>query len=157
MAGLQISHIRNDNDIVTVRGLFREYEDKMGLDLCFQGFEAELASLPGNYAEPSGRLLIAAIDDSVAGCIALKKVDAETCEMKRLFVRDEFRGQRIGIALIERLIADAREIGYKRLRLDTFPPIMSKAVELYRSYGFREIEPYNSDPHPELLFMEMDL
>lgn len=157
MAGLQISHIRNDNDIVTVRGLFREYEDKMGLDLCFQGFEAELASLPGNYAEPSGRLLIAAIDDSVAGCIALKKVDAETCEMKRLFVREEFRGQRIGIALIERLIADAREIGYKRLRLDTFPPIMSKAVELYRSYGFREIEPYNSDPHPELLFMEMDL
>lgn len=157
MAGLQISHIRNDNDIVTVRCLFREYEDKMGLDLCFQGFEAELASLPGNYAEPSGRLLIAAIDDSVAGCIALKKVDAETCEMKRLFVREEFRGQRIGIALIERLIADAREIGYKRLRLDTFPPIMSKAVELYRIYGFREIEPYNSDPHPELMFMEMDL
>lgn len=157
MTSLQISHIRNDNDIATVRELFREYEDKMGLDLCFQGFEAELASLPGNYAEPSGRLLIAAIDDSVAGCIALKKVDAETCEMKRLFVREEFRGQRIGIALIERLIADAREIGYKRLRLDTFPPIMSKAVELYRSYGFREIEPYNSDPHPDLLFMEMDL
>lgn len=157
MTSLQISHIRNDKDIATVRELFREYEDKMGLDLCFQGFEAELASLPGNYAEPSGRLLIAAIDDSVAGCIALKKVDAETCEMKRLFVREEFRGQRMGIALIERLITDAREIGYKRLRLDTFPPIMSKAVELYRSYGFREIEPYNSDPHPDLLFMEMDL
>lgn len=157
MTSLQISHIRNDKDIATVRELFREYEDKMGLDLCFQGFEAELASLPGNYAKPNGRLLIATVDDRVAGCVALKKVDEETCEMKRLYVREEFRGQRIGIALIERLITDAREIGYKRLRLDTFPPIMSKAVELYRSYGFREIEPYNSDPHPDLLFMEMDL
>ncbi len=154
---MQISHIRSDDDIVTVRELFREYEDKIGLDLCFQGFEAELASLPGNYAEPNGRLFLANVDDSIAGCIALKKVDEETCEMKRLYVREEFRGKRIGIALIERLIADARKIGYKRMRLDTFPPIMSKAVELYRSYGFREIAPYTTDPHPDLLFMEMDL
>jgi GNAT superfamily N-acetyltransferase len=139
------------------RLLFREYEDKIGLDLCFQGFEAELASLPGNYAEPDGRLLIASVDDSIAGCIALKKIDADTCEMKRLYVREEFRGQRIGIALIEHLISDARTIGYKRLRLDTFPPLMAKAVELYRSYGFREIPPYTIDPHPDLLFMELSL
>jgi len=157
MASLQISHIRNNEDIATVRELFREYENKMGLDLCFQGFEAELASLPGNYAEPDGRLLIATFDDSIAGCIALKKVDDETCEMKRLYVREEFRGKHIGKALIDRLIADARTIGYKRLRLDTFPPIMSKAVELYSSYGFREIAPYTTDPHPDLLFMELTL
>lgn len=157
MSSLQISHIRNDEDVVTVREMFREYEDKMGLDLCFQGFEAELASLPGNYAEPNGRLLIATSDGQVAGCVALRKVDQETCEMKRLYVREEFRGQRIGMALIERLIKDSREIGYKRLRLDTFPPIMGKAVELYRSYGFREIDPYTTDPHPDLLFMELTL
>lgn len=157
MSSLQISHIRNDDDVVTVREMFREYEDKMGLDLCFQGFEAELASLPGSYAEPNGRLLIATSDGQVAGCVALKKVDQETCEIKRLYVREEFRGQRIGIALIERLIKDSREIGYKRIRLDTFPPIMSKAVELYRSYGFREIDPYTTDPHPDLLFMELTL
>lgn len=157
MSSLQISHIRNDEDVVTVREMFREYEDKMGLDLCFQGFEAELASLPGNYAEPNGRLLIATSDGQVAGCVALKKVDQETCEMKRLYVREEFRGQGIGMALIERLIKDSREIGYKRLRLDTFPPIMGKAVELYRSYGFREIDPYTTDPHPDLLFMELTL
>lgn len=157
MPSLQISHIRNDEEIDTIRELFREYENKMGLDLCFQGFEAELASLPGNYAEPEGRLFLAVSDDRVAGCVALKKVDPETCEMKRLYVREEFRGQRIGVALIEHLIVDARHIGYKRLRLDTFPPIMSKAVELYRSYGFREIPPYTTDPHPELLFMELAL
>lgn len=157
MSIVKISHVRNEQDIETARTLFREYEDKMGLDLCFQGFEAELASLPGNYAEPSGRLLIATTDDAVAGCIALKMIDQETCEMKRLYVREEFRGQRIGIALIERLITDAREIRYKRLRLDTFPPIMSKAVELYRSYGFREIPPYTTDPHPDLLFMDLAL
>lgn len=157
MPSLQISHIRNDEEIDTIRELFREYENKMGLDLCFQGFEAELASLPGNYAEPEGRLFLAVSDDRVAGCVALKKVDPETCEMKRLYVREEFRGQRIGVALIEHLIVDARHIGYKRLRLDTFPPIMSKAVELYRSYGFREIPPYTIDPHPELLFMELAL
>lgn len=157
MSSLHISHIRNDHDVVTVREMFREYEDKMGLDLCFQGFEAELASLPGNYAEPNGRLLIATSDGQVAGCVALKKVDQETCEMKRLYVREEFRGQGIGMALIERLIKDSREIGYKRLRLDTFPPIMGKAVELYRSYGFREIDPYTTDPHPDLLFMELTL
>lgn len=157
MSAIEISHIRNGNDVETARTLFREYENKMGLDLCFQGFEAELASLPGNYAEPSGRLLIATIDGQIAGCVALKKVDDETCEMKRLYVREEFRGQKVGIALIERLISDARSIGYKRLRLDTFPPIMAKAVELYRSYGFREIEPYTTDPHPDLLFMELML
>lgn len=157
MAGMEISHVCNQQGIETARRLFREYEDKMALDLCFQGFEAELASLPGNYAEPDGRLLIATVDGAVAGCIALKKIDANTSEMKRLYVREEFRGQRIGIALIERLIAHARNIGYKRLRLDTFPPLMAKAVELYRSYGFREIEPYTADPHPDLLFMELTL
>lgn len=157
MAGIEISHVSNEQGIETARLLFREYEDKMGLDLCFQGFEGELASLPGNYSEPDGRLLIATFGDAVAGCIALKKIDAETCEMKRMYVREEFRGQRIGIALIERLTADARTIGYKRLRLDTFPPLMAKAVELYRSYGFREIPPYTIDPHPDLLFMELAL
>lgn len=145
-------------DMSAAAGLFREYEAWLGLDLCFQGFEAELASLPGTYAPPSGRLFLAYNYGRLAGCAALKKLDAEgTCEMKRVFVRDEFRGYGIGIALIEKLIAAAREIGYSKLRLDTFPPKMGRAVELYRSLGFLEIPAYYDNPYDDVLFMELEL
>ena len=134
--------------------LFREYEAWLGMDLCFQGFEDELRDLPGKYAEPVGRLLLAYSDDQLAGCIAVRKFDESICEMKRLFVRGLFRGQQIGVHLVERLIADAREIGYKKMRLDTFPPKMEKAVKLYESHGFCPIPPYYNNPHDGVLFME---
>lgn len=154
---IEIIQAETTEQIEETRKIFREYEAWVDLDLCFQGFEQELANLPGKYANPEGRLFLAISGGKVAGCAALRKLEDGICEMKRLFVRDEFRGQKIGISLIERLIADAREIGYKKLRLDTFPPKMGKAVGLYESYGFRKIEPYYHNPHGETLFMELEL
>lgn len=139
------------------RELFREYESWLGLDLCFQGFEEELNALPGKYAEPEGRLLLAEADGLLAGCAAMRKLEEGVCEMKRLFVRDGFRGMQIGNSLIERLIGEARSSGYAKMRLDTFPAKMGKAVKLYESHGFREITPYYSNPHDGVLFMELDL
>ncbi|MBP6002143.1 MAG: GNAT family N-acetyltransferase [Pyrinomonadaceae bacterium] len=154
---LKIIQVDGPEQIEATRAMFREYEAWLGLDLCFQGFEAELAALPGKYAMPDGRLLLAYSDDKLAGCIALRKLEDGICEMKRLFVRDGFRGQRIGVQLIERVIADAREIGYSAIRLDTYPPKMGKAVRLYESHGFRKIEPYYDNPHSDVLFMELAL
>lgn len=102
-------------------------------------------------------MFLAFADGKLAGCIALRKLEDGICEMKRLFVKDEFRGQKIGIALIEKLIAEARKIGYEKIRLDTFPPKMGKAVSLYESYGFREIPPYYHNPYGDTLFMELQL
>jgi GNAT superfamily N-acetyltransferase len=154
---LTIIQAETDRQIDDVRELFREYESWLGLDLCFQGFEQELADLPGKYAKPDGRLFLARIDEMLAGCIAMRKLDDDICEMKRLFVRDGFRGQRIGVSLIEKLIDEARSEGYRKIRLDTFPPKMGKAVSLYESHGFRAIAPYYENPHEGVLYMESDL
>lgn len=153
----RIVPVQTDEQIEEIRGLFREYESWLGLSLCFQGFEEELETLPGKYEEPEGRLFIAYVDDKPSGCIGLRKLDDRICEMKRLYLRESARGKGLGNALIEKLIADAREIGYKKMRLDTYPPKMGKAVGLYESHGFRSIEPYYDNPHGETLFMEMDL
>ena len=154
----EIRQAVTDEEIEATRRIFREYEGWLGLDLCFQGFEEELNNLPGKYAPPDGRLLLAYSGQELAGCIAMRRLDGDSvCEMKRLFVRDKFRGTGIGVSLIERLIAEAREIGYARMRLDTFPPKMGKAVRLYEAYGFREIPRYYDNPDPEALFMEMKL
>ena len=139
-----------------VRLLFREYEAWLGVDLCFQSFEEELKNLPGKYAKPSGGLFLALSNEKIAGCIALRKIGDATCEMKRLFVRPDFRGLRLGKMLIEKVIAEAKAIGYRRMRLDTLPAKMPEAVELYRFYGFREIPPYYENPYKEMLFMEKD-
>jgi ribosomal protein S18 acetylase RimI-like enzyme len=154
---LNIEQARTANEIAAARELFREYELWLGLDLCFQGFEEELRGLPGKYAPPDGRLFLAYSDRELAGCIAMRKLEDAICEMKRLFVRDEFRGASIGKTLVERVIADARAAGYKKMRLDTYPQKMAKAVRLYESHGFREIEPYYSNPYEGVLFMESDL
>jgi GNAT superfamily N-acetyltransferase len=154
---LQIVQAETESQIAEARILFREYETWLGMSLCFQDFENEVSSLPGKYAMPDGRLLLAYTDERLAGCIALRKLDDGVCEMKRLFVRDEFRGLQIGVQLIERLIADAREIGYSTMRLDTYPPKMGKAVKLYESHGFRAIAPYYDNPHDGVLFMELTL
>lgn len=154
---MNIIEAKSPEQIELVRGLFIEYQAWFGLALCFQNFDEELASLPGDYSPPDGRLWLAFAGDKLAGCVALRKLYDEICEMKRLFVRDESRGQKIGIALIETLIAEAKKIGYRKLRLDTYPPKMGKAVSLYESYGFRQIEPYYHNPYGETLFLELDL
>ena len=157
MNKILIRQAETEPEISTAREIFREYEAWLGLDLCFQGFEDELKNLPGKYAPPQGRLLLASIDETVAGCIALRPLEAGVCEMKRLFVRENFRGEKIGQQLIDGVLAAARGIGCGRMRLDTFPPKMGKAVQLYRAYGFYEIEPYYENPNPGVLFMELKL
>lgn len=157
MNAVELRQVESESEIASTRELFREYEKWLGLDLCFQGFEDELKNLPGKYAAPAGRLYLAYADGDLAGCIALRSLGENICEMKRLFVRDEFRGRHIGQSLIERLIADAKKIGYERMRLDTFPPKMVKAVQLYEAYGFREIDRYYDNPNEGVLFMELAL
>ena len=157
MSTAKIIQASSESQIDETRRLFREYEAWLGLDLCFQGFEEELARLPDKYAEPDGRLLLAYSGERLAGCIALRKLEQGICEMKRLFVRDEFRGQKIGVLLIERIIADAHALGYEKMRLDTYPPKMGKAVSIYKAHGFRHIEPDYVNPHEGVLFMELTL
>jgi len=154
---LRIFQAKSEVQIAEAHTLFREYEAWLGLDLCFQGFEEELRGLPGKYAMPDGRLFLTYSDENLAGCIAMRKLNDGVCEMKRLFVRDAFRGRRIGNELIQKIIEEARDAGYSKMRLDTYPAKMGKAVDLYRSYGFSEIEPYYDNPHDGVLFMELDL
>ncbi len=143
--------------IEDARRLFREYEAWLDVDLCFQSFEEELKTLPGKYAVPTGRLLLAYINEKPAGCVALRKIDDDICEMKRLFVRADFRGAGLGKKLIERLIEAGKIIGYKKMRLDTLPEKMPRAVALYREFGFQPIAAYYDNPHRETLFMEKSL
>jgi len=138
------------------RKIFTEYENWLGVSLCFQGFDEEMSGLPGKYAPPKGRLLFALNDNDVAGCVAFRPLDGETCEMKRLFVREKYQGKRLGHELLEKLIAEARDAGYKKMRLDSWIPRMGKAIEMYRRHGFYEIEPYNENPY-EMIFMELAL
>jgi GNAT superfamily N-acetyltransferase len=139
-----------------VREIFVEYENWLGVSLCFQGFQEELDSLPGKYAPPQGRLLLGTAHGQIAGCVAFRPIDEETCEMKRLFVREQFQGTGLGKQLLERLISEARIAGYKKMRLDSWIPRMGKAIEMYRRHGFYEIEPYNNNPY-EMIFMELAL
>jgi ribosomal protein S18 acetylase RimI-like enzyme len=152
-----ILQAETESQIAETRTLFREYETWLGLDLCFQGFEEELRGLPGKYAPPDGRLLLAYSGGKLAGCVAMRKLGSGICEMKRLFVRDAFRGRRIGNELIGKIIEEARAAHYRQMRLDTYPEKMGKAADLYRSYGFREIAAYYDNPHEGVLFMELDL
>ena len=143
--------------IAHARELFFEYAQSLGFSLCFQDFDKELADLPGKYAPPSGRLLLAESDAQLAGCIALRKLDDTICEMKRLYVRPQFRGRGLGRALTDRIIAEARQIGYTRMRLDTVEPVMKDAVAMYRKIGFVEIAPYCANPMAGALYMELQL
>lgn len=149
-----------------VRTLFQEYAASLSFNLCFQNFDQELARLPGEYAPPSGRLLLALVDEQPAGCVALHRCEVidkdpgpsgEICEMKRLFVRPEYRGLGAGRELVLEVLNRAKAIGYQRIRLDTVVSEMKAAVELYRRLGFVEIAPYRVNPMPDTKYLELDL
>jgi putative acetyltransferase len=152
-----IAQANTVEEIPRIRELFLEYAQSLGFSLCFQSFDKELAGLPGDYAPPDGRLLLGIYDGAPAGCVALHKLAPEVCEMKRLYVRPQFRGKGLGRVLAERIIADARQIGYQRLRLDTVEPKMQAAVAMYRQLGFRETPPYRENPIEGALYMELQL
>jgi len=154
---LRITQATTSNDLEEARTLFKEYEAGLGISLCFQSFDQELANLPGDYAPPQGRLLLAREHDQLLGCIALRPVGPTTCEMKRLFVRPEYRARGLGRVLVEAIIEEARKIGYASMRLDTLPSKMDRAIALYRSIGFVEIPPYYNTPVDTTTFMELDL
>jgi GNAT superfamily N-acetyltransferase len=143
--------------ISQARELFREYAASLDFELCFQSFDQELAGLPGKYAPPHGRLLLAECVGRLAGCVALRRLDDEICEMKRLFVRPDFRGKGLGHLLAERVLEEARGIGYRRMRLDTVARSMGKAVAMYRELGFVEIAPYCVNPIEGALYFERQL
>ena len=143
-------------DLGVVRGLFQEYVDSLAIDLYFQELEQELASLPGKYSPPGGRLLLAWRGDEPVGCIALRPIDAATCEMKRLYVRPQARGEQLGRRLAERICREAKDAGYTRICLDTLPS-MAAAQKLYQSLGFVPIEPYVFNPVPGTKFLGLDL
>jgi len=151
-----VTHAIVPADVETARTLFREYADGLGIDLCFQGFDRELAELPGDYAPPRGRLLLAGVEGGIAGCIALRPLEGGACEMKRLYIRPQYRGRGIGRALAEAVIREARSTGYPCMRLDSLPS-MSEAIALYRALGFREIAPYRPNPVEGAVFLELEL
>ena len=155
--GLVVSQAQSAEEIEHIRELFLEYEKALGVSLCFQGFDKELASLPGTYAPPSGRLLLASYEGQLAGCVALHPLEPEIGEMKRLYLRPSVRGKGLGRTMIDVIVNEARAIGYRRIRLDTIEPLMRDAVALYRKMGFREIPPYCANPFEGALYMELNL
>jgi putative acetyltransferase len=157
VSGVETVQAELPEQIAQIRELFLEYAKSLGFDLCFQNFDEELANLPGDYAPPEGRLLLVSSNTQPAACVALHKITSEICEMKRLYVRPEFRGKGLGRELAEKIISAARQIGYKKLRLDTVEPRMKTAVAMYRQLGFREIPPYRPNPIEGALYMELDL
>ena len=153
---LKIIQAETGKNLELAKTLFREYAASLSFDLDFQDFEEELANLPNGYTSPEGCLLIATYARQPAGCVALRKLGASVCEMKRLYVRPQFRGLRIGRALAEAIIERARTVGYTCMRLDTVPS-MKAARALYVSLGFRVIEPYRYNPIEGAVFMELAL
>jgi GNAT superfamily N-acetyltransferase len=154
---LKLVQATSAEQVEEARRLFIEYAAGLGISLCFQNFDQELADLPGDYAPPSGRLLLAIDGEQTAGCVGLRKIGEGVCEMKRLFVRPEFRSRGLGRELIETIIEEARRLNYARMRLDTLPWKMERAIAAYRASGFVEIEPYYNNPIEGALFMELVL
>ena len=148
--------IEGGEKIEQVEKLFIEYAKSLDIDLSFQSFEEELKLLPGKYGPPSGALFLATVDGNAAGCVALHSISEDICEMKRLYVRDQFRGMGIGNVLIEMIVSKAKELNYSMMRLDTLP-FMKNAQALYERYGFYDIDPYVYNPVAGTRYMEIKL
>ncbi|CAB3788847.1 GNAT family N-acetyltransferase [Paraburkholderia fynbosensis] len=153
---IHIQTARFPEQLDAVRAIFREYAESLGIDLGFQNFDSELADLPGKFAAPRGRVLLAYHEADIVGCVAVRPLDDTTCEMKRLYVRPSGRGLQAGKQLATRICAVARESGYQRIRLDTLPT-MHAALRLYASLGFEAIAAYVFNPIPGAIFLECDL
>ena len=153
---LQLASAASAEQLEEARSLFRAYARELGEDLCFQGFEAELAGLPGKYGPPDGRLILAACAGQIAGCVALRRLSAGDCEMKRLYVPPGFRGRGIGRALAEAVVSAARQPGYRRMVLDTLARLRP-ALRLYELLGFRPVAPYYENPLDEVVYLGLDL
>lgn len=153
---IEFKQIINGLRMEEVKQLFIEYAQSLDIDLCFQNFEEELENLPGKYGPPHGEIIVAFVNDIAAGCVALHRLTKEICEMKRLYVRDEYRGLGIGKRLISSITEEASNLTYKYMRLDTLST-MKKAQDLYRSVGFYDIEPYVYNPIEGARYMELQL
>ncbi|MBN2493354.1 MAG: GNAT family N-acetyltransferase [Deltaproteobacteria bacterium] len=152
---MRLRQARGEGELDRVRALFVDYEQELGVDLRFQDFEAELASLPGRYAPPAGGLLLAWEGDQAVGVVGMRSIDQGRCEMKRLYVSPAWRGQGIGRELSEAVVSEARRAGYLAMRLDTLGRL-GEALALYRSMGFREIPPYRENPLEDAVFLELE-
>jgi len=153
---IRLEPATSSSDVDSIRELFQEYADSLGVNLDYQGFDEELRNLPGPYSPPSGTLLLARKDDDVIGCVGVRALDSVTAEMKRLYVRPSGRGTGLGRTLAEAAIRFATVTGYERMRLDTLPQ-MGRAQELYRALGFMPIDAYRFSPVPGTVFLELVL
>jgi putative acetyltransferase len=156
MTMIEIHTAQTPDDLGSIRVLFREYQQGLGVDLCFQDFETELAGLPGKYAGPTGVLLIAKDRDDACGCVAVRPMEGTICEMKRLFVRPDWRGRGLGRRLAEAILDRARSLSYTAMRLDTLDRL-TEAMCLYESMGFRRIPAYYDNPLEGVAYWELDL
>jgi len=154
---LTFVQVTTHEEIEQARSLFEEYAAALGISLCFQNFEHELATLPGKYSPPRGRLFLVLTGEDLVGCVALREIDENVCEMKRLFLRPAFRGKGFGRVMVDAIVNAGREIGYKKMRLDTMTGKMDAAINLYLQAGFKEIPPYYDTPIVETSFLELVL
>jgi GNAT superfamily N-acetyltransferase len=153
---MTIRNVEDEAELEAVKALFEEYWTAFGFTPCFQGFSAEVAALPGKYAPPRGRLALARVGGEVAGCGALREVDGERCEMKRVYVRPAFRGTGMGRAIVEWLMAEARSLGYREMVADTMP-VMARALAMYEQMGFERTGPYGEAPTAGAIYIRRKL
>jgi putative acetyltransferase len=153
---MEIISVTTAQQLVLLRALFEEYWQSFGFTPCFQGFAAEVAGLPGHYAAPTGRLALALAAEGPAGCVALRRLDGRRAEAKRLYVRPEFRGRGIGLALMDWVIGEARAAGYQEMLGDTMP-VMSRALAMYERLGFQQTGPYTAEPTPGAIYLRLGL
>lgn len=153
---MKIKQAQTKTDIEEVRNLFREYETALNVDLCFQSFKEELDNLPGKYSPPYGDLLLALNNERAIGCVAVRRLNNDECEMKRLYIRPEARGFGLGRRLAQEIIMIARKLGYSIMRLDTLEKL-TEAMCLYKALGFQKTEPYYENPLPDVVFWKLNL